>query len=101
MDQSSPKFLRGTREESLAKDFFPIMDILSRSGDSRDRSLKLSEIAPYFACFWPQFLWGRPEFLDLRYKEHPYCDHVAKFRGDRPRELGDRVANKTKKKHQG
>jgi len=37
-----------------------------------------------------------PEFLDLHYKAHPYCDHVAKFRGDRPRELGDRVAEKIK-----
>ena len=34
-------------------DFFPILDILSHSGDIRDRSLKLSEIAPNFACFWP------------------------------------------------
>jgi len=39
-----------------------------------------------------------PEFLDLHYKAHPYCDHVAKFHGDRPRELGDRVAKKIKKK---
>ena len=45
--------------------------------------------------FWPQFLWGRaPEFLDLHYKVHPDYDHVAKFHGDRPRELGDLVAKK-------
>jgi len=43
----------------------------------------------------PNFFGGRArEFLDLHYKEHPYCDHVAKFRGDRPTELGGSPANK-------
>ena len=76
---------------------FPILDILSRSGDIRDRNLKLSEIAPNFACFWPPISLGGgpPEFLDLHYKERPYRDHVAKFRGDRPREL-DVVASEKK-----
>jgi len=46
----------------------------------------------------PNFFGGElPEFLDLHYKAHPYSDHVAKFHGDRPRELGDRVAKKIKK----
>ena len=31
---------------------------------------------------------GPPECLDLYYKIHPYCDRVAKFHGDRSRELG-------------
>jgi len=45
----------------------------------------------------PNFFGGRaPKFLDLHYKEHPYCDHVAKFHGDRPRELGGSPANKKK-----
>ena len=35
---------------------------------------------------------GPPEFLDLHYKIHPGRDHVAKFHGNRPRELGDPVA---------
>jgi len=35
--------------------------------------------------------------LDLHYKAHPHCDHVAKFHGDRPTELGDRVAKEIKK----
>jgi len=39
---------------------------------------------------------GLPEFLDLHYKELPYCDHVAKFHGDRARELGGSPANKKK-----
>jgi len=34
-----------------------------------------------------------PEFLDLHYKIDANIDHVAKFRGDRPRELGDPMAN--------
>ena len=73
---------------------FPILDILTHSGDIRDRSLKLSEIAPNFA--WaPNFFRGEaPEFLYLHYKEHPYCDHLAKFHGDRPSELGGSPANK-------
>jgi len=83
----------------LVKVRFPILDILTRSGDIRDRSLKLSEIAPNFAGFWPPISLGGgpPKFLDLHYKAHPYCDHLAKFRGDRPSELGDRVAKKIKK----
>jgi len=35
------------------------------------------------------FFGGRaPEFVDLHYKARPDCDHVAKFHGDRVRELG-------------
>jgi len=37
---------------------FPILDILTHSGDIRDRSLKLSEIALNFACFWTQISLG-------------------------------------------
>ena len=33
-----------------------------------------------------------PEVLDLRYKIDADIDHVAKFRGDLPRELGDPTA---------
>jgi len=48
----------------------------------------------------PNFFGGRaPNFWTCIIKRtHPYCDHVAKFRGDRQRELGDRVAKKIKKK---
>jgi len=58
----------------------------------------LSEIAPNFACFSPPISFGgvAPEFLDLHYKIHPASDHVAKFHGDRPRELGDPVAREKK-----
>jgi len=50
----------------------------------------------------PNFFGGRappPEFVDLHYKERPYCDHVPKFRGDRQTELGGSQANKKKKKN--
>jgi len=34
------------------------------------------------------------EFLDLHYKIEPDSDDVAKFRGDRPTDLGDWALNK-------
>ena len=45
--------------------------------------------------FWRAkfFRGGPPEFLDMRYKVDPYTDQVAKFRADRPRELGDPMAD--------
>jgi len=39
------------------------------------------------------FMGEPPEFLDLHYKIDADTDHVAKFRGDQPRELGDPVAD--------
>ena len=70
--------------------------MLPRSGDIRDQSLKWYKIDRNFACFWPpNFLGGvPPEFLDLDYLFQPVSHHVAKFHGDRPRDLGDRVGKK-------
>ena len=43
----------------------------------------------------PNFLGGElPEFLESIYKIDTGSDHVAKFRGDRPRKLGDLAAKK-------
>jgi len=43
----------------------------------------------------PNFLGGElPEFLESIYKIDAGSDHVAKFRGDRPRELGDLASKK-------
>ena len=43
----------------------------------------------------PNFLGGAsPEFLELDYKIMSDSDHVAKFQGDRSRDLGERVAKK-------
>ena len=51
--------------------------------------------------FWPPISLegGPPEFLDLHYKAHPDSDHVAKFHGDLPRELGGSPAKEIKGKH--
>jgi len=40
-----------------------------------------------------------PKFLDSIYKIDTGSDHVAKFRGDQPRELGDYALNKKRKKN--
>jgi len=40
---------------------------------------------------------GSPKFLDLHYKAHPDSDHVAKFHGDRPRQLGGSPAKEINK----
>jgi len=54
---------------------------------------------PKFCMFLaPKFFWGSaPEFLEWDYKIRPDSDHMAKFQGDRSRELGERVAIETKK----
>ena len=45
----------------------------------------------------PNFFWGaHPEFLKSVDKIQPDSDHVAKFQGDRSRDLGESVANKKK-----
>jgi len=45
----------------------------------------------------PNFLGGKLlEFLESIYKIDTGSDHVAKFRGDRPMELGDLAAKKKK-----
>ena len=77
----------------------PILDIFSRSGDIRDQSLKWSKIDRNFACFWqPKFFEGAPpKFLECDYKIQPDSDHVAKFRSDRLRDLGERVAKQKKR----
>ena len=48
--------------------------------------------------FWPPIFLGGglPEFLESIYKIDTGCDHVAKFRGDWPRELGDYALKKKK-----
>jgi len=40
-----------------------------------------------------------PEFLESIYKMNTGSDHVAKFRGDGPRELGDYALKKEKKRN--
>jgi len=65
---------------------------------SRSKS-EVGQNGPKFCMFWPpNFLGGGPpEFLEWAYKTQPDSDHVAKFQGDRSRELGERVAKERKK----
>ena len=63
--------------------------------------MKSTEILHVFGS---QFFFGGgrgelPEFFESIYKIDTCSDHVAKFRGDRPRELGD-YALKKKKHHE-
>jgi len=76
------------------------MDIFSRSGDIREQNLKWSKIDRNFACFWPPNFFGGapPEFLEWDCKIQPDFDNVAKFQGDRSRDLEERVAKQKKKK---
>ena len=64
--------------------------MLPRSGDIRDQSLKLQKIDRNFSA-GKTFLVRAPKFWDLHYKIQPDLDHVAKFQGDRSRDLGERV----------
>ena len=78
---------------------FPIVDISFRSGDIRDRSATSSEIVPKKSMFFgPQISLGRTPNFGPSFKIGPISDHVAKFRGDRPRDRGDLALNKKKEK---
>ena len=98
-DRSRDFIGRWTREESLVitcLSDFGYLDPFRRYSRSK---FELVWNRAEFCMFWPPISWGGggpPEFLDLRYKEHPHCDHVAKFRGDRLTELGGSPANKKK-----
>jgi len=78
--------------------FFPIFDMSIRSGDIRDQSRTLQKSTEFCMFLAPNF-FGRsaPEFLEWDYKIQLDSDHVAKFQGDRSRELGDPAL----KKHHG
>jgi len=75
-----------------------ILHIYIGSGDICAQIGKGSEIGPNLACFWrPIFLGGGQvfKFLDQDYKIERASDLVAKFRGDRRRDLRH-LALKTK-----
>jgi len=57
VNQSSPDFSWNAGGIAVIVRF-PILDILTLSGDIRDQTRKLSEIAPNFACFWPPISLG-------------------------------------------
>ena len=67
------------------KFFFQMFDMSISSGDIRDQSRKLSEIAPKFGRFFGprKFFWGRT-FQKLYTRYHPYlaARRLENFRGD-------------------
>ena len=60
MDQSSPDYVSRRRRDRSLQRRFPIVDILFHSGDIRDRSAKLSEIAPKKHVFRLEIFFGGP-----------------------------------------
>ena len=99
VDQSSPDYVSRCGRDHSLQCCFPTVDILFRSGDIRDRSAKSSEIATKKTCFRSAIFCGEdPQILDLVFKIAPISDHVAKFRGDRPRDRGDLALNKKERK---
>jgi len=64
------------------------------SRDIRDQILKVCKINHTKFCLFlaPNVLGAIPEFLGLHFKAYPNIDHVAKFHGERQRDLGDPVA---------
>jgi len=62
---------------------FRYVDSFRSYSRSKSDFAKIDRILPIF--------WGErpPEFLERDYKIQPDSDHVAKFQGDRSRELGD------------
>jgi len=71
---------------------------------SRSKS-EVVENSPKFCMFWPPFFRGResegdPHFWNYRnLSNRTVFDHVAKFRGDRLRDLGENLAKEKKKQH--
>jgi len=94
VDQSSRDLFSRTQEESIWKTSLFELDNLRRSGDIRNQSRTLPKIDRNFACFWPVIIfWGAtPKLLEFSASLEPDSDHVAKFRGDRPRDLEDVAA---------
>ena len=77
----------------------PISNIFIPSEDIRRRTLKLTEIRPNFAYFWPlKIFWGgSPKILDRDYKIECSSKHRAKFCADRPTKLKDYARKKKEK----
>jgi len=78
------------------------LNIFIRSKEIGRQTSKSTEIGPNFACFWPlKIFWGgSPKIFDRDYKIESSMEHRAKFRADRPTELGDYAARKKEKKPQ-
>ena len=71
------------------------LDIVIHSGDIRDRSLKLSKIAPNFTLLASIIFGEGLKSWDLGFKMQPTSNHVAKFHGNQPVELVDLALKET------
>ena len=87
VDQSSPDFFRGTREESLSITFLSYFWYLESFGRySRSKSKVVKNRAEFWTFFWPsQILGGRPS-KSYTHVMTPVPWHVARkmFCGDTP-----------------
>jgi len=95
-------FTEGRRNRS-GKIIFPILDILSRSGDIRDQSRRLYKIDRNFACFGPQFFWGealRIFGLGLNSDSFRPCGQVSRRSAEGPRRTRGERMKKEKKHHE-
>jgi len=100
VDQSSPDYVSRRRRDCRLQRRFPIVDTLFRSEifvikvQSRPKSRQK-------ACFSAPIFWGEdPQILELAFRIAPISNHVAKFRGERPRDYGDLALNKKERKKQ-
>jgi len=100
-EQSSPDYVSGRGRDCNLQGCFPIVDILFRSVDIRDRSAKSFEIAPKTSTFFgPTFFGGGPHnsghsfFLNCTHFRS--CGKVSRRSTDRPR----RSRSEEKKKQQ-
>jgi len=97
VDQSSSSFFRSTWKWLWLNEFFPAfryVDPFRRYSRSKLDVAKIDRILHVLA---PNFFGGAPppEFLDVKRDS----DHVAKFQGDRSRELGDPALKKTSRQN--
>ena len=96
---SSPDYVsRRGRDRSLQRHFplsisCSVPEIFAIEVPNRPKSCQK-------ACFSAPFLGGGPQILDLVFKIAPISGHVAKFRGDRPRDRGDLALKKKRNKQQ-
>jgi len=92
VEQSLKDFFAERDRNRCRSHVFPIFDIPIRSVDIRNRRLKLFKVDQNLHVFDPHFFFGggeAPEYFDRDYKTEHTIDHLSKFQGDRPRELGD------------
>jgi len=69
VDQSSPDIFQQTQKTSFTAVRISMLDILRRSEDIRDQTLKWYKSTEISHVLAPNFLeWEPPKFLDMHYK---------------------------------